>query len=148
MHIAKLVGVPNVIACALLARAPVSVSLLVHMLDLFTLFVAATNRVNRILSLVRDWLVLNSESNTLGVIRPFVGTAVTLAERFAHVRGILVLLCLLEVGSQASLVLSFDDFLDRITELSFLAVNVASGEVRFPFLQTRMNDDLARCSVI
>lgn len=144
MHIAKLVGVPNVVASTLLARTPVAVSLLVHLLDLFTLFETATHRINRVLSLVRNWLVLNSESNTLSVLRPIVGTAVTLAERLTRVRSILVLLRLLEVGSQANLVLSFDDFLDRVTELSFLAENVGSGEVRLTYLQTRMNDDLAR----
>ena len=143
------VGLPVVVSGPLLARAEVTVRLLVHLLRFALFLVGALVRVEDILSVHGD-----TSGNTVGVLGlldlfgQVVASLVGLTERFTHGTRILAFLRVVEFVSQAIKVLSLDHNINWVGALSLTAESVALWQIGLSLLKARVHHDLAGSHVV
>ena len=143
------IGLPIVIACALLTRAEIAVRALIHLGSFLLLLIRALVGVKHVLGVSRGTGGHTKRViSLLCLLGPVVATLEALAERLAHGRSVLALLGVIESIGESIQVLSLDHNVDGVSSLSLATVRVALGQVGLTFLQAGVDHNLTGSIVV
>lgn len=145
------VGLPVVVASALLSRSEVTMSTLVHLGSFASLLHRSTLWVKDILGIhavASCDTVRVLVATILHLLRPVVSSLIANTKRLSHCGCVLALFSIVEFICESIQILSFNHHIDGVSTVSLASESVLQGQSWLTFLQTRVYHDLSWLHVV